>query len=336
MSSKKKRLLHHYAYDPLDRHVKSGGSEGLETQLFYNNDRVATEIKGGTACRIVETEDVVLAQHTHAAGTVDTTLITNDDKRSTLATLKAEQHNAIAYSVYGYSPSDEQRVLGFNGERDDKTTGHYLLGNGYRAFNPVLMRFNSPDSWSPFGEGGINTYAYCGGEPVNRLDPTGHMLGKLKKLFRSNPAQSDLNNLASTNRATDPNTYTPHPVPSAGNSTQQLPAASTRAGSSSRTASASAEGPDQFLAGILMPRNSDRLSFVTRAKASQLLGRPAVLNNGMWVRPSLRIPNTPFSPRENTRLYKLTRNANPLDVNMSAPQVPERPPSTLGSIRTRD
>ncbi|EGH35731.1 hypothetical protein PSYJA_44541, partial [Pseudomonas syringae pv. japonica str. M301072] len=37
-------------------------------------------------------------------------------------------------------------------------TGHYLLGNGYRAFNPVLMRFNSPDSLSPFGEGGVNAY----------------------------------------------------------------------------------------------------------------------------------------------------------------------------------
>lgn len=178
MSSKKKRLLHHYAYDPLDRHVRRGGSEGLETQLFYNNDRVAIEIKGDITCRIFETKDAVLAQHTYTAGTVDTTLITHDDKRSTLATLKGEQHNAIAYTAAGFSPSDEHRVLGFNGEHDDKTTGHYLLGNGYRAFNPVLMRFNSPDSWSPFGEGGINAYAYCAGDPVNRTDPEGHAWGQ--------------------------------------------------------------------------------------------------------------------------------------------------------------
>ncbi|KAG0373379.1 hypothetical protein BGX24_011777, partial [Mortierella sp. AD032] len=26
-----------------------------------------------------------------------------------------------------------------------------------RAFNPVLMRFNSPDSSSPFGSGGLNS-----------------------------------------------------------------------------------------------------------------------------------------------------------------------------------
>ncbi|POQ04291.1 MULTISPECIES: RHS repeat-associated core domain-containing protein [Pseudomonas syringae group] len=61
----------------------------------------------------------------------------------------------------------------FNGELLDSITGHYLLGNGDRAYNPVLMRFNSPDSLSPFGKGGLNAYAYCGGDPVNRTDPDG-------------------------------------------------------------------------------------------------------------------------------------------------------------------
>jgi RHS repeat-associated protein len=66
------------------------------------------------------------------------------------------------------------RVLGFNGEHPEPGTGHYLLGKGYRAFNPVLMRFHSPDSLSPFGAGGLNPYAYCLGDPINRRDPTGH------------------------------------------------------------------------------------------------------------------------------------------------------------------
>ena len=35
------------------------------------------------------------------------------------------------------------------------------------------MRFNSPDSLSPFSVGGKNAYAYCGGDPVNRSDPNG-------------------------------------------------------------------------------------------------------------------------------------------------------------------
>lgn len=49
------------------------------------------------------------------------------------------------------------------------------MGAGYRAYNPALMRFHSPDSWSPFGAGGANAYAYCGGDPVNLSDPSGHL-----------------------------------------------------------------------------------------------------------------------------------------------------------------
>lgn len=73
---------------------------------------------------------------------------------------------------------------GFNGEVADPLTGHYLLGNGYRAYNPVLMRFNSPDYLSPFGKGELNAYAYCAGDPINRVDPNGHIFGELRKQFR--------------------------------------------------------------------------------------------------------------------------------------------------------
>ncbi|MEE4693607.1 RHS repeat-associated core domain-containing protein, partial [Pseudomonas alliivorans] len=50
-------------------------------------------------------------------------------------------------------------------------------------FNPVLMRFNSPDRLSPFGEGGLNAYAYCKGDPVNQVDPTG-LIPSFMKPFR--------------------------------------------------------------------------------------------------------------------------------------------------------
>ncbi|WNW12395.1 RHS repeat-associated core domain-containing protein [Pseudomonas sp. DTU_2021_1001937_2_SI_NGA_ILE_001] len=73
-----------------------------------------------------------------------------------------------------------RRPAGFNGEYAEPFTGHYLLGNGYRAYNPVLMRFNSADSLSPFGEGGLGAYAYCRGDPLNRRDPSGHFdIGEL-------------------------------------------------------------------------------------------------------------------------------------------------------------
>ncbi|WP_425929348.1 RHS repeat-associated core domain-containing protein [Pseudomonas sp. NyZ201] len=72
----------------------------------------------------------------------------------------------------GGSPSAR---LAFNGELLESSTGVYFLGNGYRVFSPLLMIFIQPDSWSPFGAGGLNAYAYCKGDPVNAADPTGHM-----------------------------------------------------------------------------------------------------------------------------------------------------------------
>lgn len=65
--------------------------------------------------------------------------------------------------------------LGMNGERFDPIIKGYHLGQGYRVYNPRLMRFHSKDSLSPFGGGGINPYSYCLGDPINLIDPTGHL-----------------------------------------------------------------------------------------------------------------------------------------------------------------
>lgn len=84
--------------------------------------------------------------------------------------------NTIGYSAYGEQSAQQEvaSALGFNGQLREAKLGWYLLGNGYRAYNTRLMRFHSPDSWSPFGGGGLNAYMYCVGDPVNRVDPTGH------------------------------------------------------------------------------------------------------------------------------------------------------------------
>ncbi|EAW8022944.1 hypothetical protein S918_21955 [Salmonella enterica] len=68
-------------------------------------------------------------------------------------------------------------AIRFNGEKMDPVLQCYHLGNGYRCYHPKLMRFLVPDSLSPFDEGGINSYMYCVGNPVNLVDPTGHLSG---------------------------------------------------------------------------------------------------------------------------------------------------------------
>lgn len=92
-----------------------------------------------------------------------------------LTAISTVQKVDIAYSPYGHRQNPGP-LPGFNGQDADPLTGHYLLGNGYRAYNPVLGRFNSPDSLSPFGDGGLNAYAWCHGNPINRSDPSGHAL----------------------------------------------------------------------------------------------------------------------------------------------------------------
>ncbi|WP_409275807.1 RHS repeat-associated core domain-containing protein [Pseudomonas sp. KCJK9111] len=88
------------------------------------------------------------------------------------------RYGISAYSPYGFAAEIRfaHTSLGLNGEYAQALTWRYILGSGYRAFDTCLMRFLSPDSLSPFAAGGMNTYAYCSNDPVNRSDPTGHSL----------------------------------------------------------------------------------------------------------------------------------------------------------------
>ncbi|WLH46964.1 RHS repeat-associated core domain-containing protein [Pseudomonas beijingensis] len=118
-----------------------------------------------------------------------TILLAADDKHSILAEVAANQNRSIAYSAYGQQAVQQPITtrLGFNGELREARLGWYFLGKGYRVYNPILMRFHSPDSWSPFGKGGLNAYMYCAGDPVNFSDPTGHIkfFGKPLSFSRS-------------------------------------------------------------------------------------------------------------------------------------------------------
>lgn len=176
MSSHSDTLPCRYQYDALDRLVVSKPSTQSNALRFYLGDHLATEIQGAKYWSLMQHENQLLAQQQRQSGALETRLFGTDKQRSVLNVPGATQLHPFAYTPYGYRipQNDLLSPLGFNGERPDPLTGCYLLGNGYRAFNPVLMRFNSPDSWSPFGEGGLNAYAYCVGDPVNRMDKTGH------------------------------------------------------------------------------------------------------------------------------------------------------------------
>ncbi|WP_256577991.1 RHS repeat-associated core domain-containing protein [Pseudomonas sp. Irchel s3h17] len=205
-------LLCRYHYDPLDRLVDCTPSAQVPTRRFYLKDRLATEIQDAVQRSIMQHDDQLLAQQQRQSGTQETRLLATDQQRSMLAILDATRPHHLAYTPYGHRIPENGllSLLGFNGEQPDPVTGHYLLGNGYRAFNPVLMRFNSPDSWSPFGKGGLNGYAYCVGDPVNIEDPSGHMPFKFSKSFKS----SSRPNSTSRPNVSPPTNTTSQPTPS--------------------------------------------------------------------------------------------------------------------------
>nr|WP_314529348.1 RHS repeat-associated core domain-containing protein [uncultured Pseudomonas sp.] len=194
MISPSKTVLCHYHYDPLDRLINHALPDLPERQRFYCKSRLATEIQGANRYSVFQHDDQLLAQHQSEGDALDATLLATDQQRSVLQTLNAEHpRQPIAYSPYGHRCVENGllSLLGFNGERPDPVTGHYLLGNGYRAFNPVLMRFNSPDSWSPFGKGGLNPYVYCAGNPIHCTDSSGHAPFKLINVISNNISVSD-------------------------------------------------------------------------------------------------------------------------------------------------
>lgn len=158
-----------------------------ETLLFYLDNHLVSEVQGEMQRSFFQHGEQLLAQKETEFDISSTALLACDLQRSVLITSHPECHMARTYTAYGHRlPGDRlNTLLGFNGERHDWATGNYLLGNGYRAFNPVTQRFNAPDSWSPFGRGGTNAYVYCLGDPVNRDDRTGHFsIGSVFKNLR--------------------------------------------------------------------------------------------------------------------------------------------------------
>lgn len=101
------------------------------------------------------------------------TLLLQTDIASNVVGEYGVAHRHHAFAAYGYVPGQFQGVLGFSGLWLDDGTQRYFSGNGYRIYSPVLMRFLSPDRFSPFGLGGLGAYAYCEGDPVNHFDPSG-------------------------------------------------------------------------------------------------------------------------------------------------------------------
>lgn len=165
-----------YGYDALNRlSIRKAGKKDVR-ELYYRGAELVNEV---TASTNIETR-LIKTGHTCVGVSDDKGLtLTAGDKNNSLLWSEDVGNSGKEGQFYVWSPygsgKPDSKLPGFNGERFDPVSGTYHLGNGYRAYNPVLMRFNCPDSLSPFGAGGINPYAYCAGDPINHTDPSGHI-----------------------------------------------------------------------------------------------------------------------------------------------------------------
>ncbi|OUM30020.1 hypothetical protein B8W72_18095 [Pseudomonas putida] len=156
--------------------------------LFYQGKKLVTVEQASHQRTVFRSIDVPLAEKLSGDGAV-TRLMATEVKGSVLRLVGKYYQQEHVFSAYGHNASkiSSNALLGFNAEHFQVEAGIYLLGNGYRAYSPHLRRFISPDSWSPFLAGGLNTYAYVECDPVNFTDPTGHIrLFAKTKTFQGN------------------------------------------------------------------------------------------------------------------------------------------------------
>lgn len=169
-----------YGYDGLDRLLMKQFNDDFR-KFYYLSDRLTNEFYTGGQIRynILDNDSLGFRQEFHDNNKpVKYTATATDNMGSVFALFENGQETTIkSYSTWGDGAGQGTVGPRFNGEHWDEASGSYLLGNGYRAYSSRLMRFTAPDSWSPFGAGGINAYAYCDGDPINFSDPSGHISG---------------------------------------------------------------------------------------------------------------------------------------------------------------
>ncbi|TRX93351.1 hypothetical protein FHL15_005626 [Xylaria flabelliformis] len=180
----KKNLLSQYLYDATGKLMRQIVPGEADTEFYYRNNRLIAIQNGGSKTSYLSDGAIYWGQSTATAQQDGSTAVTaqvfaSDFHQSVMTSLDSSSTYTTRYTPYGIASSSASNAsipsVAFNGQWRDPVTGWYHLGNGYRVYNPVLKCFHSPDAWSPFISGDVNAYAYCSGDPINHIDPSGHL-----------------------------------------------------------------------------------------------------------------------------------------------------------------
>ncbi|PTR24693.1 RHS repeat-associated protein [Luteibacter sp. OK325] len=168
-----------YRYDALGR-IGSTHDGQDDRHRYYLAGQLSRDEGKADSTTFHHVQGATIAQTRSHGDGEEVILLGGDSQGSVIAEAGAVITTPV-YSPHGYSSVGEGASdIGYTGELKDRDVEWYVLGH-YRAYNPALMRFHCPDIASPFGHGGLNAYAYCSGDPINRSDPSGE--GWLDWLF---------------------------------------------------------------------------------------------------------------------------------------------------------
>jgi RHS repeat-associated protein len=183
-----------YAYDGLGRRVRKTGPTG-DVGFVYDGQQVALEVNPSTGA--------VTTRYAYYPGIDQPAYLVRDGKRyhylrdhqgsiTALVDSTGTPVNRYRYGPYGAPELRQEAVpqrFAYTGREFEPEYGMYY----YRAryYDPMAGRFMSED---PIGlGGGINSYAYVGGDPVNRVDPSGlYACPARLSGYRLSPAEWDL------------------------------------------------------------------------------------------------------------------------------------------------
>lgn len=188
-------VTYNYFYEPSGRLSQIANGNDIVSYL-YDGDELASEISGSMKTLYLRVGGVTLGRYI-SDGADKKLELYGTDSSGTVRCVKTFTPGSVGrnevstvyydYSDYGVRTSDtvedtagyrniiKRNTLGFNGCLFDDVSATYILGHGYRPYSPTTRTFLCKDSFSPYGVAGVNRYQYCNLDPVNNIDPSGHL-----------------------------------------------------------------------------------------------------------------------------------------------------------------